>query len=150
MAVSLAAFFMGMAIMALLTSSQFPKDIKVTIAGGLILWVITMCAIRYYGEPKTWIPPHVVLVDGVSHDVEVRRWCEPEKACELMSRQDVYWQVEPDGQVKAMHNGEELRFERGIFSRPLEGDPYWTATDGGEYLLATTDARQALIIHYPK
>ncbi|KKW32225.1 MAG: hypothetical protein UY76_C0036G0006 [Candidatus Uhrbacteria bacterium GW2011_GWA2_52_8d] len=112
-------------------------------------FILFALALAGCGANLPWIPIHVVLVDGLSHDVEMRHWCDQDAPCTMVSRADVHWEITPDGQIRVMHIGEELRFERGFFNRPHTGDPMWVEDKKGDYLLATTPAQRALIIHYP-
>lgn len=100
-------------------------------------------------EPLPWIPSVHLIVDGLDHDVEFREWCNDEKPCDLLGRQDVHWEIQPDGQIKIMQGDHEMRFERGTFSRSAEDVSTWIVDEEGDYLLATTTAQRALIIHYP-
>ncbi len=115
--------------------------------GGAIIGLLNGCTGS--DEPKAYIPVHQVLVDGAPCDVELRQWCDDAEPCNLMSRTDAHWKVESDGRVKIMHVGQELRFERGTWQRSHVTDPQWVVDATGDYLLATTDSRHALIIHYP-
>ena len=99
-------------------------------------------------EPKAPIPYRVDVV-GVYHDVDFRTWCDQSAPCDILPRMDVHWEVDIDGRVKVMHIWEELRFQRGTFDPPDAGHSTWVADESGDYLLATTGAMRALIIHYP-
>lgn len=68
---------------------------------------------------------------------------------EMINRMDVHYEIQTDGSIKVMQVDEEFRFQRGTFNCPHNSDPSWVQNQKGEYLLATTTARNALIIHYP-